>query len=289
MGGEVSHPWWIFLWQWLDVPSSSALLISHNKYSYMLYIQPFFSRVLLPHTSSENLPSCHSCSSCLSTPKGTSLPSPSSLPRWAFAVSPVKLQVYNQSCRGELWPSELGSTAMTLYPHEAFDAMPWSLPPFIFLFPLPPLSIYCLVTCKRRPGVLFLRLPVYPHRQEGSRGSWPLLLGLGPPLRSWNTTCTPPSCLGICLWHFLQKSLNSARLRGGRCQRERRNPLDDEEEQRIKWKFWGRKWEVGLRVAEWAGWEACSMDAILTPYCSTLPTCAETSTPSWGYRLTRVC
>lgn len=88
MGGEVSHPWWISLWQWLDVPSSSVLLISHKTYSYMLCIQPFFPRALVPCASSKILPSCYSCSSCLPTLKGTSLPSPSFLSCWAFAVSP---------------------------------------------------------------------------------------------------------------------------------------------------------------------------------------------------------
>lgn len=254
MGREVSRPWQIFLWQWLDVPSSSVFMTSHNTYSDMLCIQPFFSRLLVPCASSENLPSCYSCSSCPPTPKGTSLPSRSFLSHWAFAVSPVKLQVYNHLCWGELWRSELGSAAMMFYPNEAFDAMPWSFPPFIFLFPLPPLSTYCLMTSNRWPWVPFLRLPVYPCRQEHSRGSWPLLLRLPPPLRSWNTTCAPASCLGICLWHFLQKSLNSAGLQRGRCQREKggKTGLSG---------WWGRtKNRVEVLGKEMGSWtESCRM------------------------------
>lgn len=50
------YPWWIFLHQLLDVPSSSLFLNSCNVFAYMLCRHPFLCRVLVP------LPSVKTCS-----------------------------------------------------------------------------------------------------------------------------------------------------------------------------------------------------------------------------------
>lgn len=282
MGGEVSHPWWIFLWQWLDVPSSSVFLFSHHTYSYMLCIQPFFSRALVPRASSENLPSRYSCSSCLPTLKGTSLPSPSFLCCWAFAGSPVKLQVCNQSCWGELWGSELGFAAMMLCPNETFDAMPWSFPPFVFLLPLP--STRCLMTSNRWPFSQAACLPL-----QAVTPPWLLAPPLGAGSSTeilkrhlcscvfpWDSPLAPPTEVPKLCW----------------CQREKGGKTGPSG-------WWGRtKNQVEVLGKEMRSWtescrmgrlEACRTDAILTPYCSTLSTHTETSTPSRGYQIIWVC
>lgn len=52
---------------------------------------------------------------------------------WAIAVSPVMLQVCNQSCwRESEQQSELSCAAIMLCPNEVFDAMPWSFQSFFF-------------------------------------------------------------------------------------------------------------------------------------------------------------
>ena len=140
VGGEVSHPWWIFLWQWLDMPSSSS------AWSHLIHIHISFA-------SSLSLPECL----CPVPPVRTCphvIPAVPAFLLWRAPPCPapfsslVELLLSHQwssrsitrSCWGELWRSELGSAAVMPYPNDAFDAMPWSFPPFIFLFPLPPLT-----------------------------------------------------------------------------------------------------------------------------------------------------